>query len=76
MASFKDKIDLKWVFIFVLGIALILSLVFRKSNKIDTHEDEKALLEQKNKKLQHNFDSGVASELSKYLDAKDKNNNK
>jgi uncharacterized membrane-anchored protein YhcB (DUF1043 family) len=57
MTSFKDKIDLKWIFILVLGIALVLSLVFRKGNKIDNHEEEKAKLEQENKQLRKNFDS-------------------
>ena len=57
MASFKEKIDLKLIFIFVLATVLILSLVFRKNPIIDLHKDEKTKLEQENKQLQHNFDS-------------------
>ena len=57
MTSFKEKIDLKWIFILVLAGALILSLIFRKGNLIDLHKDEKAKLELENKKLQRNFDS-------------------
>ena len=53
----KNKIDIKIIFILILAIALILSFVFRPSNKIDMHEDSFNKLELDNIKLKNNYDS-------------------
>lgn len=59
MISFKEKIDLKWVFIFVLSFALILSFVFRKDNNIDDYKTQKEELAKDNERLKKHFDSLV-----------------
>lgn len=47
----NKRFDTKTVFIFVLAGALILSLIFRPSKKIDDHKDKLKQLEEINKGL-------------------------
>ena len=47
---FKSKIDIKTIFILVLGAAVIL-LLFRPSKGINTHEEEILILKTQNKVL-------------------------
>ena len=53
----KEKIDIKVIFILVLGAALILSFIFRPSKEIDMYEDEIETLQQANEQLLNNNDS-------------------
>ena len=54
---FKSKIDIKTIFILVLGAAVILLLLFRPSKDINTHEEELLKLKTRNKLLLQNNDS-------------------
>lgn len=54
---FKIDIDIKTIFILVLGVALVLSFLFRPSKEIDTYEEEIKLLNQQNIMLLQNNDS-------------------
>lgn len=49
--------DKKSVFIIILGVALVLSFIFRPSKGIDTYEDEINKLKVANKKLTDSNDS-------------------
>ena len=51
------KFDIKIVFILVLAITLLLTLLFRPSKEVDTHEEKILMLETKNKKLMEYNDS-------------------
>jgi len=53
----KNNIDIKTIFIIVLGAGLVLSFIFRPSKSIDTYEDEISLLKKQNKNLSSNNDS-------------------
>jgi len=53
----KGKLDIKMIFILILGAALIISFIFRPSNEIDTHEDEIKLLHEENASLLSQNDS-------------------
>ena len=50
LKMFKSKIDIKTIFILVLGAAVIL-LLFRPSKGINTHEEEILILKTQNKVL-------------------------
>ena len=54
---FKSKIDIKTIFILVLGAAVILLLLFRPTKEINTHEEEMLMLENQNKILLQDNDS-------------------
>lgn len=54
---FKDKIDIKVLFILILAGALVLSFIFRPSKEIDTYENEIKNLQEENSKLLNNNDS-------------------
>ena len=54
---FKPKIDIKIIFILVLGVAIILLLLFRSTKEINTHEEEILMLENQNKLLLQDNDS-------------------
>ena len=54
---FKTKIDIKTIFILVLGAAVILLLLFRPSKDTNTHEEELLNLETRNKVLLQDNDS-------------------
>ena len=54
---FKFDIDIKTIFILVLGVAVILLLLFRPSKVINTHEEEMLILKNQNIKLLQNNDS-------------------
>ena len=54
---FKSKIDIKTIFILVLGAAVILLLLFRPTKEINTHEEEILMLENQNKILLQDNDS-------------------
>lgn len=54
---FKFDIDIKIVFILVLGAAVILLLLFRPSKEISTYEEEMLILKNQNIKLLQNNDS-------------------
>lgn len=54
---FKLNIDIKTIFILVLGAAVILLLLFRPSKGINTHEEEILILKTQNKVLIQNNDS-------------------
>lgn len=54
---FKQKIDIKVIFILILAGALILSLIFRPSKPIDTSEDKIKQLNKENEMLLSNNDS-------------------
>lgn len=53
----KGKLDIKTIFILILGGALILSLIFRPTKEIDTYEDEINQLKEENKELLINNDN-------------------
>jgi archaellum biogenesis ATPase FlaH len=57
LKMFKSKIDIKTIFILVLGAAVILLLLFRPSKGINTHEEEILILKTQNKVLIQNNDS-------------------
>ena len=42
----KGKLDIKMIFILVLGAALLLSWLFRPAKKIDMYEDELKVLKE------------------------------
>lgn len=48
---FKEKIDIKVIFIFILAGALILSFIFRPSKPIETYEVEISNLHKENEKF-------------------------
>ena len=54
---FKSKIDIKTIFILVVGAAVILLLLFRPSKEINTHEEEILILKTQNKVLLQDNDS-------------------
>ena len=54
---FKFDIDIKTIFILILGAAVILLLLFRPSKVINTHEEELLKLKTRNKLLLQNNDS-------------------
>ncbi len=54
---FKFDIDIKTIFILVLGAAVILLLLFRPSKEISTYEEEMLILKNQNIKLLQNNDS-------------------
>lgn len=54
---FKEKIDIKVIFILILAGALILSFIFRPSKSIDTYKDTINQLHQQNDSLLSNNDS-------------------
>jgi hypothetical protein len=54
---FKFDIDIKTIFILVLGVAVILLLLFRPSKVINTHEEEMLILKNQNIILLQNNDS-------------------
>ena len=54
---FKTDIDIKTIFILVLGVAVILLLLFRPSKDINTHEEEILILRNQNIALLQNNDS-------------------
>lgn len=54
---FKSKIDIKIIFILLLGVAIILLLLFRPTKEINTHEEEILMLENQNKLLLQDNDS-------------------
>jgi len=60
------NIDLKTIFILILGGALVLSLLFRPSVPIEEYENEINILKKKNKELLISNDSIVA--LNKKLE--------
>lgn len=47
----KGKLDIKMIFILVLGAALLLSWLFRPAKKIDMYEDELKVLNEQNDSL-------------------------
>ena len=53
----KIKLDIKSIFIIILGAALILSFIFRPSKPIETYENEINALKQVNKELLISNDS-------------------
>ena len=57
LKMFKFDIDIKIVFILVLGAAVILLLLFRPSKEISTYEEEMLILKNQNIKLLQNNDS-------------------
>jgi hypothetical protein len=54
---FKFDIDIKTIFILILGVAVILLLLFRPSKEINTYEEEILILKNQNKILINNNDS-------------------
>jgi hypothetical protein len=54
---FKTDIDIKTIFILVLGVAVILLLLFRPSKDINTYEEEILILRNQNIVLLQNNDS-------------------
>ena len=54
---FKFDIDIKTIFILVLGVAVILLLLFIPSKVINTHEEEMLILKNQNIILLQNNDS-------------------
>ena len=54
---FKQKIDIKVIFILILAGALILSLIFRPSKTINNNEDKIKQLNKENEMLLSNNDS-------------------
>ncbi len=54
---FKFDIDIKSIFILILGAAVILLLLFRPTKEIDIHEEEILILKNQNKILLQNNDS-------------------
>ena len=63
------KIDIKLIFIFILAIALILTIIFRPSKPIETYENEINALKQVNKELLISNDSiaGLNKKLEKEI---------
>tara|TARA_R110000823_G_scaffold307409_1_gene430448 strand:+ start:3964 stop:4344 length:381 start_codon:yes stop_codon:yes gene_type:complete len=57
LKMFKTDIDIKTIFILVLGVAVILLLLFRPSKDINTHEEEILILRNQNIVLLQNNDS-------------------
>jgi len=57
LKMFKFDIDIKTIFILVLGVAVILLLLFRPSKVINTHEEEMLILKNQNIILLQNNDS-------------------
>ncbi len=51
------KLSLEKIIIIVLGVALLLSVIFRPSKPIDTYEDEISALKEENKNLVLSNDS-------------------
>ena len=66
---FKTDIDIKTIFILVLGVAVILLLLFRPSKDINTHEEEILILRNQNIVLLQNNDSlsTINDKLIEYL---------
>ena len=62
----KINIDIKSIFIIILGIALVLSFIFRPSVPIEEYENEINLLKKQNKELLISNDS--ISGLNKKLE--------
>ena len=64
---FKDKliinIDLKSILIIALGVALVLSFIFRPSVPIEEYEEEITILQRQNKKLLISNDSIVKANI-------------
>ena len=54
---FKTDIDIKTIFILVLGVTVILLLLFRPTKEINIHEEEILMLEIQNKILLQDNDS-------------------
>ena len=54
---FKNGIDIKSIFILVLGVALVLAILFRPSKDIYKYEEEINLLNHQNEMLLGNNDS-------------------
>jgi chromosome segregation ATPase len=65
---FKDKVDIKVIFIFILAGALILSFIFRPSKPINMYEDEISNLRKENEKFIRINDS--LKEVNGVLDSK------
>ena len=63
--------DKKNVFIIILCAALILSFIFRPSNKINTHEDEINALKLDNQRILKNNDSLLAINNTLSVEIKD-----
>ena len=63
------KIDIKLIFIFILAIALILTIIFRPSIPIETYESEINTLKQVNKELLISNDSitGINKKLEEEI---------
>jgi chromosome segregation ATPase len=63
------KIDIKLIFIFILAIALILTIIFRPSKPIETYENEINDLKKVNKELLISNDSiaGLNKKLEKEI---------
>tara|TARA_R110000796_G_scaffold40510_1_gene100331 strand:+ start:1303 stop:1683 length:381 start_codon:yes stop_codon:yes gene_type:complete len=57
LKMFKTDIDIKTIFILVLGVAVILLLLFRPSKDINTYEEEILILRNQNIVLLQNNDS-------------------
>ena len=57
LKMFKFDMDIKTIFILVLGAAVILLLLFRPSKDINTHEEEILILRNQNIVLLQNNDS-------------------
>lgn len=54
---FKFDVDIKSIFILILGAAVILLLLFRPTKEINMHEEEILILKNQNKVLLQNNDS-------------------
>ena len=65
----KIKLDIKSIFIIILGAALILSFIFRPSKPIETYENEINALKEVNKELLISNDSiaGLNKKLEKEI---------
>ena len=65
----KIKLDIKSIFIIILGVALILSFIFRPSKPIETYENEINALKQVNKELLISNDSiaGINKKLEEEI---------
>ena len=65
----KIKLDIKSIFIILLGIALILSFIFRPSKPIENYENEINALKQVNKELLISNDSiaGINKKLEEEI---------
>ena len=64
---FKDKliinIDIKSILILLLGVALVLSFIFRPNVPIEEYEEEISILQKQNKKLLISNDSIVKANI-------------